>query len=151
MTTQKSQKILDRKSYALGAGSGAMSCLEGHCGELIINENLITNESNSIIAQVNKNKECVTKKYTEKKHGGLANIFFSDGKIGKVIKIKLKKRIGKQGLYRKQCDPLLENIIIQKNRHVALGGVFRVLHGGVKSHVQPDMKILNMNIMIQSL
>ena len=53
-----------------------MSCLEGHCGELIVNENLITNESNSIIAQVNKNKECVTKKYTEKKHGGLANIFF---------------------------------------------------------------------------
>ena len=61
------KNIGSEKSYALGAGSGAMSCLEGHCGELIINENLITNESNSIIAQVNKNKECVTKKYTEKK------------------------------------------------------------------------------------
>ena len=76
---------------------------------------------------VNKNKECVTKKYTEKKHGGLANIFFSDGKIGKVIKIKLKKRIGKQGsLPQAMRSALLDNIIIQNNRHVALGGVFRV-------------------------
>ena len=33
------KKIGSEKSYALGAGSGAMSCLEGHCGELIINEN----------------------------------------------------------------------------------------------------------------
>ena len=37
-----SKIIGSEKSYALGAGSGAMSCLEGHCGELIINENLIT-------------------------------------------------------------------------------------------------------------
>ena len=36
-----SKRINSSKSYALGAGSGAMSCLEGHCGELIINENLI--------------------------------------------------------------------------------------------------------------
>ena len=39
------KNIGSEKSYALGAGSGAMSCLEGHCGELIVNENLITNES----------------------------------------------------------------------------------------------------------
>ena len=44
-----SKKIGSEKSYALGAGSGAMSCINGHCGELIINENLITKESKSII------------------------------------------------------------------------------------------------------
>ena len=27
------KNIGSEKSYALGAGSGAMSCLEGHCGE----------------------------------------------------------------------------------------------------------------------
>ena len=43
-----SKRINSSKSYALGAGSGAMSCLEGHCGELIINENLITEESHLI-------------------------------------------------------------------------------------------------------
>ena len=32
-----SKKIGSEKSYALGAGSGAMSCINGHCGELIIN------------------------------------------------------------------------------------------------------------------
>ena len=35
------KRIGSEKSYALGAGSGAMSCLDGHCGELVINENLI--------------------------------------------------------------------------------------------------------------
>ena len=47
-----SKMIGSEKSYALGAGSGAMSCLDGHCGELVINENLITDESKSIIARV---------------------------------------------------------------------------------------------------
>ncbi len=134
-----SKKIGSEKSYALGAGSGAMSCLEGHCGELVINENLITNESKSIIAQVGKNKECITKKYTDKKHGGLGNIFFSDGKIGKVIKVILKKRIGKQGsLPQAIRNSLIENISLEKNSHIAMGGVFRILKGGVRSHVQPD-------------
>ncbi len=134
-----SKKIGSEKSCALGAASGAMSCLEGHCGELVINENLITNDSRSIIAQVGKNKECTAKKYTARKHGGLGNIFFSDGKIGKVIKLSLKKRIGKQGsLPQAIRGSLLENVDIKKNGHIALGGVFRILNGGIKSHVQPD-------------
>ena len=134
-----SKKIGSENSYALGAGSGAMSCLGGHCGELVINENLITDESRSIIAQVGKNKECITKKYTARKHGGLGNIFFSDGKIGKVIKILLKKRIGNQGsLPQAIRNSLIENITLKKNDHIAMGGVFRILKGGVKSHVQPD-------------
>ncbi len=134
-----SKKIGSEKSYALGAGSGAMSCLEGHCGELVINENLITNESKSIIAQVGKNKECVSKKYTARKHGGLGNIFFSDGKLGKVIKILLKKRIGKQGsLPQAIRNSLIENIALKESGHIAMGGVFRILKGSIKSHVQPD-------------
>ena len=44
-----SKMIGSEKSYALGAGSGAMSCLDGHCGELVINENLITDESRSCL------------------------------------------------------------------------------------------------------
>ena len=46
----------------LGAGSGAMSCLDGHCGELVINENLITDESRSIIARVSPDKKCIVRK-----------------------------------------------------------------------------------------
>ena len=43
-----SKKIGSEKSYALGAGSGAMSCLDGHCGELVINDNLTTGVSKSL-------------------------------------------------------------------------------------------------------
>ena len=131
------KRIGSEKSYALGAGSGAMSCLEGHCGELIINENLITNESKSIIAQVDKNNKCKSTPYNHRKHGGLGNIYYSEGKKGDVIKIKIKGRSGEQGsLPQSMRTALIENL--ERNLSVALGGVFRILNGKIKSHVQPD-------------
>ena len=136
-----SKMIGSEKSYALGAGSGAMSCLEGHCGELIINENLITSESKSIIARVGKDKECIAEKYTARKHGGLGNVFYTDGVQGKVIKIKIKGRSGEQGsLSQAMRKALTDNLHIKDNDHIALAGVFRILNGKIKSHVQPDYK-----------
>lgn len=134
-----SKMIGSEKSYALGAGSGAMSCLEGHCGELVINENLITSESKSIIARVGSNKECIAEKYTARKHGGLGNVFYTDGVKGKVIKIKIKGRSGEQGsLPQAMRKALSDNLKIEGNDHLALAGVFRMLKGKIKSHVQPD-------------
>ena len=133
------KKIGSKKSYALGAGSGAMSCLGGHCGELVINENLITNESRSIIAQVDENQKCKSSKYTARKHGGLGNIYYSDGKPGKVIKIMIKGRSGKQGsLPQAMRTALKENLSTENDNHFAVAGVFRILNGKIKSHVQPD-------------
>ena len=136
-----SKMIGSEKSYALGAGSGAMSCLDGHCGELVINENLITDESKSIIARVGKNKECIAEKYTARKHGGLGNVFYTDGVKGKVIKIKIKGRSGEQGsLTQAMRKALSDNLQIKDNNHMALAGVFRILNGKIRSHVQPDYK-----------
>ena len=135
-----SKKIGSEKSYALGAGSGAMSCLNGHCGELIINENLITDESKSIIARVSEDKKCVVEKYSARKHGGLGNIFYTDGKQGKVVKLSIKKRNGREGsLPQAIRTALVENLKI-KNNHLALAGVFRIINGKIRSHVQPDYK-----------
>ncbi|MDA7700074.1 DUF1907 domain-containing protein [Candidatus Pelagibacter sp.] len=134
-----SKKIGSEKSYALGAGSGAMSCLGGHCGELVINENLITSESKSIIARVGTNKECIAEKYTARKHGGLGNVYYTDGIKGKVIKIKIKGRSGDQGsLPQAMRKALTDNLLIKDNEHIALAGIFRILKGQIKSHVQPD-------------
>ena len=134
-----SKMIGSEKSYALGAGSGAMSCLDGHCGELVINENLITSESKSVIARVGSNKECIAEKYTARKHGGLGNVFYTDGARGKVIKIKIKGRSGEQGsLPQAMRKALSDNLKIKGNDHLALAGVFRMLKGKIKSHVQPD-------------
>ncbi|MDC3222745.1 DUF1907 domain-containing protein [Candidatus Pelagibacter sp.] len=134
-----SKKIGSEKSYALGAGSGAMSCLDGHCGELVINENLITSESKSIIARVGTNKKCIAEKYTARKHGGLGNVYYTDGVKGKVIKIKIKGRSGDQGsLPQAMRKALTDNLPIKDNEHIALAGIFRVLKGQIKSHVQPD-------------
>ena len=116
-----------------------MSCLEGHCGELVINENLITSESKSVIARVGSNKECIAEKYTARKHGGLGNVFYTDGARGEVIKIKIKGRSGEQGsLPQAMRKALSDNLKIEGNDHLALAGVFRILKGKIKSHVQPD-------------
>jgi len=137
-----SKQIDSEKSYALGAGSGAMSCLNGHCGELVINENLITDESKSIIARVSEDKKCIVEKYTAKKHGGLGNIYYTDGKKGKVLKLIIKGRNGKQGsLPQAIRTALIENLKI-KNNHLALGGLFRILNGKIRSHIQPDYKAI---------
>jgi len=131
--------IGSEKSYALGAGSGAMSCSEGHCGELIIDDNLITKENKSIIAKVGKNKECITEKYNGRKHGGLGNIFYSDGKKDKVLKINIKGRSGKQGsLPQAIRAALINQLNLKNNNHIALGGIFRILKGQIRAHVQPD-------------
>ena len=131
--------IGSEKSYALGAGSGAMSCLEGHCGELIIDDNLITKDNKSIIAKVGKNKECITEKYNGRKHGGLGNIFYSDGKKDKVLKINIKGRPGKQGSLPQAIRAVLINQLnLKNNNHIALGGIFRVIKGQIRAHVQPD-------------
>ena len=131
--------IGSEKSYAFGAGSGAMSCLNGHCGELVINDNFITNEQRSVIAMVGKDKECIAKDYSASKHGGLGNIFYTDGKQGKVIKVIIKGRSGEQGsLPQAIRAALLENLELKGNDHLGLAGVFRVLKGKIKSHIQPD-------------
>ena len=131
--------IGSEKSYALGAGSGAMSCSGGHCGELIIDDNLITKENKSIIAKVGKNKECITEKYNGRKHGGLGNIFYSDGKKDKVLKINIKGRSGKQGsLPQAIRAALINQLNLKNNNHIALGGIFRILKGQIRAHVQPD-------------
>ena len=141
-----SKKIGSEKSYALGAGSSAMSCMDGHCGELTINENLITSESKSIVARVDKNKKCIVQKYSARKHGGLSNIYFSDGKKGKVLMVKISNRTGKQGsLPQSMRSALSKNLKITQNKHVSLAGVFRVLKGKIKSHVQPDYKDIKVN------
>jgi hypothetical protein len=131
--------IGSEQSYAFGAGSGAMSCLDGHCGELVINDNFATKESKSVIAMVGKDKECISKDYLANKHGGLGNIFYTDGKQGEVIKILIKGRSGKQGsLTQAMRSALIDNLDIQGNEHVGLAGVFRILKGKIKSHIQPD-------------
>ena len=131
--------IGSEKSYALGAGSGAMSCLEGHCGELIIDDNLITKENKSIIAKVGKNKECITEEYNGRKHGGLGNIFYSDGKKEKVLKIRINGRSGKQGsLPQAIRAALISQLNLKNNNHIALGGIFRILKGQIRAHIQPD-------------
>tara|TARA_B100000945_G_C20417456_1_gene615886 strand:- start:1926 stop:2894 length:969 start_codon:yes stop_codon:yes gene_type:complete len=141
-----SKKIGSEKSYALGAGSSALSCMNGHCGELTINENLITSDSRSVVARVDKNKKCIVERYSARKHGGLSNIYFSDGKKGKVIKLEIKVRTGKQGsLPQSMRSALIKHFTTNENKHVALGGVFRIIKGKIKSHVQPDYKDIKVN------
>ena len=65
-----------------------MSCMDGHCGELTINENLITSQSKSLVARVGKNKECIVQKYSAKNMEAYQIFIFLMEKR-KVIQIKI--------------------------------------------------------------
>ena len=98
---------------------------------------------NKLVKKENPNdkflQKCKSSKYTARKHGGLGNIYYSDGKPGKVIKIMIKGRSGKQGsLPQAMRTALKENLSTENDNHFAVAGVFRILKGKIKSHVQPD-------------
>ncbi len=78
------------------------------------------------------------KKYTARKHGGLGNIFYTDGKQGKVIKLTIKGRKGEQGSLPQAIRTALIKYLKIENNHLALAGVFRILNGKIRSHVQPE-------------
>ena len=63
------------------------------------------------------------------------NLFLSEGKQGKVIKIEVEKRIGQQGSLTTCLRQALDS---EFETPVGIGGPFVHLGGKVKYHIMPD-------------
>lgn len=79
---------------------------------------------------------------TESRFALLANIFVSEGKSGKVIKVNAKKRTG--------SDDFIASIRKSIAAHfgdklIGLGGVFVLRQGKAKQHVMPDFSKTPLN------
>jgi len=121
---------------ALVIGPGATS---PECSFLNVNSELITNTiidgyCNTKEAYVGSNGECRLVDYKSNEFSCLANLFFTEGLEGEVIKVRAGKRIGSKNFV--SC--MRETIGNHYNDQVGIGGVFIVSSGKIKGHVMPD-------------
>ena len=135
----------------LGAGMAYPGVLDGHCGELIAT--LQAGRINrSKVARVGRQQECIVEPYASTRHSGLSNLFLSEGRQGKVLKVNVEKRIGKEGSFTQalrkslQAHPQIGAFGTRGTPpltlQLGLGGVFIVEAGQIRSHIMPDYECI---------
>ena len=125
-------------AHIFGAGMACPAMINGHCGEMIASLNP-QGENLSKVARVGEDKECIFEDYTARVHSGLSNLYLSDGLPGKVIRIDVATRSGEEAsLTQAMRKSTIDNLDAAGERQVALGGVFKITGGRVRSHIMPD-------------
>ncbi|XP_034950342.1 ester hydrolase C11orf54 homolog [Chelonus insularis] len=135
----------DRTAFVIGAGAGPWPQLSRNCEmmmNVLIAPNKVTNETR--LAWVDQEDQCVLQKSAENdtRFALLANLFISEGKTGKVIKVYAKNRIGKLDFIATMQKALEK---YYTNDLVGLGGTFILKEGKVKQHVMPDFSSTPLN------
>jgi len=119
-----------------GSGCCASESLDGHWGELMVKAHCGQCANSSISARVLTDRQCEAAPYKSMIHGGLCNLFVSEVLPGKVLRVRVKQRIGEQ---RSLPQTLRRGLGKAFEQAVALGGVFKVVQGKVKTHLQLDL------------
>ncbi|XP_043792237.1 ester hydrolase C11orf54 homolog [Apis laboriosa] len=129
-------------SFVIGAGAGPWPYINSNC-ELIMNMvvSLSNVQNGTHISSVNKangNCELQNLPNNETRFALLANLFVTEGKPGKVLKVHVKKRIGNDDFIACMQKAIAQNY---HNNLVGLGGTFLIKNGKVKQHVMPDFSV----------
>ena len=78
--------------------------------------------------------------------GGISNLYVSEGKAGRVLKVSVSGRIGDQISLTQSIRAGLRRIPqVGGHCQIGMGGVFRMTSGQVKAHVNPDFEVLPEN------
>ena len=121
-----------------GAGMACPAVLDGHCGDMIASVGL-PGDVRSKVARVGRNKECIVEDYGVLIHSGLSNLYLCDGRPGQVVKLEVSTRSGDEAsLTQAIRKSMIDNLVANDARQIALGGVFKITRGRVRSHVMPD-------------
>ena len=121
-----------------GAGMACPAVLDGHCGEMIASMGL-PGDVRSKVARVGRNKECIVEDYGVMIHSGLSNLYLCDGRPGQAVKLEVSIRSGDEAsLTQAIRKSMIDNLVANDARQIALGGVFKITGGRVRSHVMPD-------------
>lgn len=73
-------------------------------------------------------------------------MFLSEGRPGQVLRIEVRGRTGNEKSFSQAIRSALSSIPgVQagSGRQVGMGGMFRILGGSVKTHVQPDWDVID--------
>ena len=121
-----------------GAGMACPAVLDGHCGEMIASVGL-PGKRRSKVARVGRDKECIVEDYGALIHSGLSNLYLCDGRPGQVVKVEVSTRSGDEAsLTQAIRKSMIDNLAANDAQQIALGGVFKITRGRVRSHVMPD-------------
>lgn len=142
------RQILKHLNYGdtalvIGAGAGPWPYVQSNC-ELIMNVAIspsgINNETR--VYSVDRiNGSCIQEGLPtdETRFALLANLFLSEGKLGKVLKVHVKKRIGEDDFIASMQKALAAHF---KDKLVGMGGTFLMKEGKAKQHVMPDFSTM---------
>ncbi|XP_015519105.2 ester hydrolase C11orf54 homolog [Neodiprion lecontei] len=129
------------KAFIIGAGVGPWPLVKSNC-ELMMNMSISPTESSTKnathICMVDKGDgKCVDKTLSasETRFSLSANLFLSEGKPGKVIKVHVKKRSGSNDFIGSIRAALAARYTEQV---VCLGGAFLLKEGKAKLHIMSD-------------
>jgi len=150
MPTVMRDKLYDMKDYptltglteglVIGAGAGPWPFINRN-SEMM--PNLYVNKDKSLIQRTHITRtkdedgsyETLDLPDSETRNAVLGNIFISEGKPGKVLKISCSARTGPKNYVTCMREVLGDHY---GEKAVGLGGVFKVLQGKIKVHVMPD-------------
>ncbi|CAL7951188.1 unnamed protein product [Xylocopa violacea] len=135
-----------KDTFVVGAGAGPWPYINSNC-ELIMD--MIVSPSNvqngTHIASVDKtNGNCILQNLpnNETRLALLANLFATDGKPGKVLKVYAKKRTGNNDFIASMQKAIEQHY---QNNLIGLGGTFLMRDGKIKQHVMQDFSITPLN------
>ncbi|XP_058463068.1 ester hydrolase C11orf54 homolog [Malaya genurostris] len=135
--SQRALNDTKKEFLAIGAGAGPYPLVDSNC-EGMFNLRVHANghvTSESHLARVNPDrKKAVLQKIpsSETRCALLGNIFLSEGKPGKVLKVSCKKRTGNKDFIASIRTALEQHY---GERTVGMGGVFLLKKGKAKQHV----------------
>ena len=139
------QRCIKRTSgKILGAGMAWPAAIGGHCGEVIANLDTSGDDA-SRVARVGTDGRCIVEPYPYGQFAGLANLFVCEGIPGPVLEVEVKHRIGLEGSLPQAMRTALQPLAASEGCPIALGGVFQIVRGQIRSHVMPDYDCIAFN------
>ncbi|XP_001651535.2 ester hydrolase C11orf54 homolog isoform X1 [Aedes aegypti] len=135
--SERALNVTKKEFLAIGAGAGPYPYVDSNC-EGMFNLKVHANGhvlSESHLARVTPDRKKVLLEKipnTETRCALLGNIFLSEGKPGKVLKVKCKKRTGNKDFIASIRTTLEQHY---GERTVGMGGVFLLKNGKAKQHV----------------
>lgn len=132
----------DKEFFTCGAGAGDFTLFNQNC-EGIFNMKVFTNgtvDNKGSIVLTKKDStsneiELVSLNSSDTKAPLLGNLFISEGKQGKVIKVTCKQRIGEENFISAMRLALVDKF---PKKTIGIGGVFILKYGSAKIHVMDD-------------
>ena len=124
-------------SRVLGAGMACPAHNDGHCGEVIANLDVGVRDG-SRVARVDTEGRCLVERYSAGVFAGLANLLVCDGATGPVLEVEVGRRIGAEGSLSQAMRAAMAPLAAAGMGPIALGGLFQLVAGQIRSHVMPD-------------